>query len=213
MLPIIILGAGGHARVLADALRPADVLGFTDSDVLKSGMKLLNISVLGSDDIVLSYAPAEIQLVNGLGSIGGTAEGISRRAKLFQDFKQRGYRFRSVVHSSATVAEEVALGEGVQIMAGTVLQTGCRIGANTIVNTRASVDHDCRIGSHVHIAPGVTLSGDVEIGDHTHIGAGATIIQGVHVGANCHVAAGAVVVNDVPAGALMMGVPAKEVRK
>jgi len=216
--PIIILGAGGHARVLADALRPLEVSGFTDSNPLKIDSRLHNATVLGGDDIALAYAPDDIQLVNGIGSVGigigtkGMALDTLRRVGLFNRFRSAGYRFLNVIHPSAIMAPDVALGEGVQIMAGTVLQTGCNIGDNTIVNTRASIDHDCHIGAHVHIAPGAVLSGGVTVGDYVHIGAGATIVQGIHIGANCMIAAGAVVIRDIPAGKTVIGVPAKEVK-
>ena len=84
-------------------------------------------------------------------------------------------------------------------MAGCVIQTGTNIGANSIVNTRASIDHDCTIGETVHIAPGVTLSGNVRVGDRTHIGTGAVVIQGIAIDADSLVAAGAVVYRDLPA--------------
>jgi UDP-perosamine 4-acetyltransferase len=102
------------------------------------------------------------------------------------------------------------LGEGVQIMAGTVVQPGSKIGDNTILNTRSSVDHDCEIGAHVHIAPGVTLSGGVRVHDDAHIGAGAVLIQGVEVGASSLVAAGSVVIHAVPANTRVAGMPARK---
>jgi acetyltransferase-like isoleucine patch superfamily enzyme len=84
------------------------------------------------------------------------------------------------------------------------------VGHNSIINTRASVDHDCVIGAHVHLAPGVTLSGGVTVGEGTHIGTGAVVIQGMTIGPRAIVGAGAVVVADVPAGAVVLGVPARE---
>jgi UDP-perosamine 4-acetyltransferase len=95
-------------------------------------------------------------------------------------------------------------------MAGAVIQSGSRIGINSIINTRASVDHDCVIGNHVHISPGVTLSGGVEIGTCSHIGTGSTVIQGIVIGNSCLAAAGAVVTKDVIAGVKVRGVPARE---
>lgn len=207
-LPIIVLGAGGHARVLIDALLAASapVAGVVDPDPALSGTSVLGVPVLGGDAAVGNYAPSEIRLVNGVGSVGLPA----LRQKLYERFSALGYQFASVIHPSAVVARDVELAAGVQIMAGAVLQTGCRIGVNSIVNTRASVDHDCSVGAHVHIAPGVTLSGGVQLGNCVHIGTGATLIQGVCVGPHCLIAAGAVVVGDLSAGARVRGVPAKE---
>ena len=150
-LPVIVLGAGGHARVLLDALRLSKlrVLGVTDARPHHVDKNKLNALVLGDDRAVLSYDPKKVLLVNGLGSIGVT----QKRAELFEKFKAKGFLFLNVNHPSAVIAKDVVLGEGVQIMAGAVIQTGVVIGDNAIINTRASVDHDCHIGSHVHIAP------------------------------------------------------------
>ena len=94
-------------------------------------------------------------------------------------------------------------------MAGAVIQPGTRLGVNTIVNTRASIDHDCIIGDHVHIAPGAVLSGEVRVGNCSHIGCGATIVQGVKLGEATVIGAGAVVLKDVPDGTTVVGVPAR----
>ncbi|WP_050479716.1 acetyltransferase [Herbaspirillum rhizosphaerae] len=205
---IIILGAGGHARVLLKALAGATVLGLTDPDPAKAGGAIAGIPILGTDDALKAYAVDKVVLVNGIGSVGSN----ERRRDLFARYKQIGYAFLNVCHPSAVVADDVLLGEGVQIMAGAILQTGCSVGENSIVNTGAVVDHDCGIGRHVHIAPGAVLSGGVEVGDNAHVGAGATVIQGVRIGANSLVGAGAVVVRDVPPGVRVAGVPAKEIR-
>lgn len=207
-LPLIVLGAGGHAKVLVDALIGAGrlVRGLTDADPAKAGAAVLGVPVLGEDKKVLAFAPEAVRLVNGIGS----ARVPVLRRQLFDSFKKSGYFFERVVHPSAIVAPDVVLAEGAQIMAGVILQTGCRIGENVIINTRAAVDHDCVIGSHVHLAPGVTLCGNVEVGEGSHIGAGATVIQGVRIGCNCMVAAGAVVIRDIPDGVTVAGLPAKE---
>src|SRR6266571_4080705 len=207
-LPVIILGAGGHAKGLVDALLAASavIAGIVDPDPALTGTKVLGVPVLGGDDIVNEYPPSEIQLVNGLGSVGLPV----KRQQLFEKFKGMGYKFATVVHPSAVIASDVVLGEGVQVMAGVVIQPGCRIGINSIINTRASVDHDCAIGDHVHIAPGVTMSGGVTVGTCSHIGTGATVIQGISIGNGCLVAAGAVVTNNIIAGAMVRGVPARE---
>ncbi len=208
--PLIILGAGGHARVLIDALRlqSAGILGLVDADSAKIGPPLLGVPVLGGDEQVFAYQVDQIQLVNGLGTVRSGAG----RSALFMRFKNRAYQFAIVVHPSAIIAPDVVLAEGAQIMAGAVLQTGCRIGVNAIINTRAALALGCEIGDHVHIAPGATLSGGVIVGQNTHVGAGATVIQGIRIGCDCTVGAGAVVIRDVPDGATVVGVPAKEIR-
>lgn len=205
---MIILGAGGHAKVLIDSLRlqSIDLLGITDSDHNKKGQLLLNVPVMGGDEEVMAYPVETTHLVNGVGSVRVNP----RRRQLFEQFKNKGYRFASVVHPSAIIAADVVLSEGAQIMAGAVVQAGCHIGINTVINTGSVVDHDCHIGDHSHIASGATLSGGVSVGENAHVGTGATVIQGIKIGRDSIVAAGAVVIRDVPDGAVVAGVPAKE---
>lgn len=205
--PVILLGCGGHGRVLLEILRQCSipVLGYTDQ--IKH--TTLNLPYLGQDEAVYRYQPDEIVLVNGLGSVGNP----EKRRKIYDVFKKNGYHFLSVVDRSAIVCRTAQLKEGVQVIAGAVVQCGAVIGENSIVNTKASVDHDCQIGSHVHIAPGATLCGNVTVKDGVHIGAGATVIQGVRIGHNSIVAAGAVVIHDVPPNVLVAGVPAKVVKQ
>lgn len=203
----IIIGAGGHARVLLDALqeRGLPVYGLTDIDPLLRGQPVLNVPVIGDDSVISLYPLLTTLLVNGIGSIDSTA---IRRA-VFERFKRPGFSFLTVAHPSAVISSHATFGEGVQVMAGAVVQPGVRLGDNTIVNTRASVDHDCVIGAHCHIAPGATLSGAVQVGDGTHIGTGAVIKQGVKIGAGCLVAAGAVVIHNLEDGERVCGVPSR----
>lgn len=208
-LPVVILGAGGHAKVLINCLqlRGQRVLGVTTPDTTQHGTLFCGVPVLGNDNALVAYAPTDVALVNGLGSV----QCDGRRAALFAVWKKKGYRFASVVHPSAIIADNVVLGEGVQIMAGVVVQPGCTIAENSIVNTRASIDHDVVVGKHVHIAPGCVLSGGISIGDGSHLGTGCVVIQGITIGKSALVAAGAVVVRSVPTNAHMRGVPAREI--
>ena len=207
-LPVIILGAGGHAKVLIDILLAvsAVITGVVDPDSTLVGTTVLGVPVLGGENVVSEFLPSEIQLVNALGSVGLPA----KRQQLFERFKSLNYNFATIIHPSAVVARDVIFGEGAQVMAGAVIQPGCRIGINCIINTRASVDHECSIGDHTHVAPGVTLSGGVNVDVCSHIGIGATVIQGINIGRGCFVAAGAVVTKDIAAGARVCGVPARE---
>ena len=202
--PVVILGGGGHAKVLAYTLQLCGrrVLGYTDP--VGSG-PLLGIPHLGGDEAVHALDADAVLLVNGLGGVGVT----EARTALFSAFKRAGFAFASVVHPAAIVASDVRLGEGVHVLAGAVVLPGSSVGDNAIINTKASVDHDCYVGPHVHIAPGATLSGGVRVEAGVHIGTGASVIQGIVVGEGAIVGAGAVVVRPVPAGVTVVGVPAK----
>lgn len=192
--PVIIIGGGGHARVLMDALCRCKrkIAGFVALN--KKGIRIAGhkIPFLGKDAVVFDkFSPGRVELVNGIGSVGD----MTRRRDVFLKFKRKGFCFAQVVHPSAVIANDVELGEGVQIMAGAVIQTGTKVGANTIINTRASIDHDGLIGSHAHIAPGVTLCGDVAIGNGSFVGVGAVVVQGVNVGENMFIKAASLIKN------------------
>lgn len=205
---VLILGFGGHAKVLLDILfsLPVEILGFADKDPNKKGTSLYNIPVLGDDSYVFTLDPEQVFLVNGIGSVKASP----LREMIYKKFINKGYSFYSVISPFSYISSFVSMGAGVQVIAGAIVQPGASVGENTIINTKASVDHDCTIGSHVHIAPGATLSGGVRVGDGAHIGSGATLIQGVTVGVGATVAAGSVVIRNVPANTLVCGVPARE---
>lgn len=207
-LPLILLGAGGHARVLLSTVLQLGqhLVGVADPDQAQAAR--LGISYLGGDDSVLGFDPVEVLLINGVGSVAS----IANRLKVYESFRKRGYRFASVIHPTAIIAPEVKLAEGVQIMAGAILQTGCVVAEDCIINTGARIDHDCVIEMHAHVAPGAVLSGGVHVGARAHVGAGATVIQGVHIGSDAIVGAGAVVLSDVPESCTVVGVPARPIQ-
>jgi UDP-perosamine 4-acetyltransferase len=210
-LPVIVIGSGGHARVLISVLKTLhiNILGITDLIPHKIDNKINNISVLGNDDKILDYSPNSIELVNGIGSVSST----EKRKDIYVNIKSYGYSFAKVIHPLAMIMDEVQLGEGVQIMAGAIVQPGCVIGDNSIINTGAIVDHDCIIGEHVHVASGAVLSGGVHIGAMTHVGTSAVVIQGVEIGQATVVGAGSVVIANIPSGVKVMGVPAKIIER
>jgi sugar O-acyltransferase (sialic acid O-acetyltransferase NeuD family) len=211
ILSVIVIGAGGHAKVLIDTLKlhNVTVIGMTDKNKINHNREILGIPIIGDDDVVLAYSTQGVFLVNGLGSIGST----KYRKEIFKRFKESGYSFYNVIHDSAVLAKEISYGEGIQVMAGAVIQPGCTLGSNIILNTRASIDHDCMINDHVHIAPGATISGGVVIGEGAHIGTGAVVIQGVTIGKKSIIGAGAVVISDVSDNTMVVGVPARVVNK
>jgi sugar O-acyltransferase (sialic acid O-acetyltransferase NeuD family) len=191
---VILLGAGGHAKVVAEALIQSGktILGLVAPDK-KKGSKCFGLDVLGNDDELLSYSPREVVLANGIGALPG----IVLRWKLAGQMREKGFQFTRVIHPSATIAADVIVGEGAQVMAGSIIQPGSSIAQDSIVNTRVSIDHDCKIGENCHLAPGVILSGCVNIGKGAHLGTGATVIQNISIGANSTVSAGSIVYKDL----------------
>ena len=200
--PLIIIGAGGHAKVALDTALSIGhtVLGLVDARQELIGNKVLGISIVGNDTWVENHDPDTVLLVMGIGSVDDTA----MRRLVYCNFVDKGYEFASLVHPMTTLGRDIEIGSGTVVMAGAVIQTGCKIGQNVIVNTGARIDHDGKIGDHTHIAPGAILSGNVEVGKNTHVGVGAMVIQGVVIGENSLVAAGAVVVKPVAANSKIM---------
>lgn len=204
---LIVLGAGGHAKVLIGALKlnGAQVLGIADRLSQNRSEMVLGVPIIGDDEFVMSHSPDDLELINGLGCLTSTA----KRQEIFDRFTSLGYRFATVRHPAAIISPDVSLACGVQVMAGAIVQPGTMIGINSILNTGSSVDHDCRIGSHVHIAPGAILAGDVLVGNRAIVGAGAVVIQGIQIGEGALIAAGAVVNRHVAPGDRVAGVPAR----
>lgn len=199
MQPVIILGAGGHAGVLVNLmrLRGEYLLGVTDP----SRKEMDGAKIIGTDDIVSEYDQIEVNLVNGIGNKASkSGSGLGLRVKLFKRFADRNYSFPVVRHPSAIIADSSYLQQGVQILAGAIVQNNARILENCIINSRAIVEHDCQVGKHCHIAPGAILCGGVTVGEQVHVGAGAIVLQGIRIGDGAVVAAGAVVTKDVQAG-------------
>lgn len=203
--PIIIIGAGDHASVLLDILlgQKKDVIALTS--VNDSRTDLYNIPIISDETVIHNYAPNTVSLVNGIGSVGS----LQLRKSVYDKFKSLGYVFSNVIHESAIISPRAIIEDGVQVLAGAIINNDAIIKFNSIINTKTSVDHGCIIESHVHLAPGCTLSGCVKVGSATHIGTGASIIQGINIGNNVLIGAGSVVIRNIPDNAKAYGNPAR----
>jgi sugar O-acyltransferase (sialic acid O-acetyltransferase NeuD family) len=199
---LIIVGAGGHAKVVIATARAAgfEVAAIVDDARSRWGERLLGVAVSGPTEPVLQDPSAQVVLAIG---DNATRRRLASGARC---------RFVSVVHPQAVVHETVRLGNGSVVFAGAVIQPDAVIGAHAIVNTGASIDHDCVLGESVHVAPGSRLAGDVTLGDEVFVGIGAVVIPGIAVGARTIIGAGAAVVSDLPAGVVAVGVPARATR-
>jgi UDP-perosamine 4-acetyltransferase len=196
MKKLVLVGGGGHAKVIIDALRGSKkftVIGLVDIAMAK-GDDLLGVKVLGSDDeLPLLFKEGVRHAFIGVGSIGDCAT----RKKIDINLRRIGFEIPVIVHPKAIIASDAVLGDGTFVAAAAVINPGVRTGRNVIINTSSSVDHDCILGDFVHIAPGVTLSGGVKVGDDTHVGTGAKIIQCLNIGKRCMIGAGATVRHDM----------------
>jgi sugar O-acyltransferase (sialic acid O-acetyltransferase NeuD family) len=193
MVSIFVYGAGGHGKVVVDTIKnaqvPYGVTHFIDDDVRLHGRMLLGRSIQGAD---------EINGDRGFIAIGDNA------SRLRIASRYRG-RLVTLIHRAATLGQDVPLGEGSVLMAGSIVNIGSTIGANVIINTAATVDHDCMLGDGVHIAPGCHLCGDVEVGEGTLLGVGTVVVPGIRIGKHAFIHAGQIITRDIPDGETVRG--------
>lgn len=200
---VLILGAGGHGKVVADTLlcQGAQVSGFLDDVPAKWGTTILGIPVLGGVNTCWEHCPGGLLLGIGSNAI---------RKQIATTLGPRADRlWCNAIHPRAVVSASVRIAVGVVIVAGAVVNVDASLGSHVIINTCASVDHDCVVGDYVHIAPGAHLAGGVTVGEGAFIGAGAVVVPGCTIGKWANIGAGAVVVRDIPDNVIAKGVPAR----
>ena len=197
MRKLVIIGASGHGKVVADIARRN-----------------------GYSEIVFLDDDERIHECGGYSVIGKSSEAGTIDADIIVGIGNAGIRKRiqesildeklvTLIHPDAAVAEDVVIGAGTVVMAGAVINPGARIGKGCIINTCSSVDHDCEVGDYVHIAVGSHLCGTVSVGDGTWIGAGAIVSNNVSICPNCMIGAGAVVIKEIKESGIYVGVPAR----
>lgn len=203
----VIVGAGGHGRVVLDILlrsRSVDVLGFLDSNPTLHGRRMDGLPVLGSLGDLPELARKE-QIAGAIVAIGDN--GIRRG--FAEQIEQMGLGLINAIHPSANLAHNVTVGRNVVIAAGVLVSAHCQIGDSVILNTGCIVDHESMIGTAVHVCPGARLAGRVAVESGAFIGIGATVIQNLRLGYESVVGAGAVVIQDVEPMTTVVGVPAR----
>jgi len=202
MKELVIIGAGGHGRVIADIAQKLGVyktISFLDDGDAKETMGL---PIIGRSSDVEKYTNTADIFV----AIGNSAV----RSEFIERLLAMGANVPTLIHPSAIIGACVEIGLGTAIMAGTVINPCSKLGKGCIVNTSSSIDHDCMIGDYVHIAVGAHLAGAVSVGKKTWIGAGATVSNNVDICSNCMIGAGAVVIKDITESGTYIGVPAKK---
>ena len=207
MSTLVILGAGGHAAVVAESARRAGFLvaGIASQVRPVDGGPFAGVPWLGDPDATGAIPSIEQMLREGARLQAAVGDAVTR-ARWLARFGEAA--FISVVDPAAVVSVSATIGAGSFIGARAVVQARAAIGRATIVNTAAIIEHDCIVGDCAHVSPGAILCGGVFLGAGTHVGAGAVVIPGRVVGANATIGAGAVVLRDVDAGVTAVGVPA-----
>lgn len=209
---VLLIGGGGHCKVVISQLKKLtkfEIAGIVDNYKLIDSL-VLGIKVIGKDVDLKNFYEKGIKYA--LITVGSVKDNL-KRAKLFEIVRKIGYKFSVVISPGALVDTSCIIKEGTVIMPGSIINVDSSIGKNCIINSGAIIEHDCKIGDHCHIAPGAIISGGVEIGDLSFIGAGAIIKQYVKIGKNVTVGVGSVVINDIPDNLVVVGNPAKKVKK
>lgn len=201
MKKLIIIGAGGHGRVVADVAESLGIyneIAFLDDD---SGKDVSPYKVVGKINDFADFIP-EYDFFVAVGSNSFRKDMVTR-------LSENSANLVSIVHKNATVGSGVEIGVGSVVMAGAVINNRAKLGKGVIVNTCASVDHDCEIGDFCHISVGAHIAGTVNIGNGVFICAGATVINNVSICGDCIIGAGAVVIKNIETAGTYMGVPAE----
>ena len=207
---LVILGAGGHGKVLADLVQQTPgfrLLGLLDDDPAKLGTLVLGSPVLGPIQQLrsLSHSAQISTLAFGAGD-------NRIRSNWFDAAQEASLEAATLMHPSAVISRHVKLGFGVIVLAGVVVNAGAVVGDNVCLNTGCRIDHDCRLGKHSHVFPGATLTGGVELCPYATVGAGAVVHPNRKIGRNAYVGAGAVVTANVGDNEIVAGNPARLIR-
>lgn len=209
MKKIVLIGAGGHCKVIIDIIKSANeyqIVGITDKSAKGN---LLNIPIIGDDSVLQNiYDNGTKYAFIGLGALGN----INVRNIICDKLRKIGFKLPVLIHRNSIVSPYVKIGDGTCVMAGTVINAGTHISENCIINTGSIIEHDCKIGHNTHVSPNSSIAGTVTVGFNTHIGIGSSIIQGKIIGNNVTIGAGAVVINDIPDNSTAVGVPAKVIK-
>ncbi|MCX7904020.1 MAG: acetyltransferase [Caloramator sp.] len=209
-MDVVIIGAGGHARVVLDILlamknkEDINILGFIDDN--KEG-EILGFKILGKvDDLMdLKNKYPNLKAVPAIGD-------NKIRRFIVSKLNSFGIDLFTAVHPSAVIGGNVEIGKGTVVMPLVVINNSAKVGIAAIINSSAVVEHDNIIGDFAHISPGAHLAGTVEVGALSHIGTGANVIPGIKIGKNVTVGAGSVVIKDIEDNAVAVGVPAKVIK-
>ena len=200
---VVIIGASGHGKVIADIIVNSDdkILGFLDDADDVQGKKIIGFPVLGKIADYDNYRDCEFVIAIGNPYI---------REKISNELPVKWY---TAIHPTAVISSlDVEIGEGTVIMANAVVNPSARIGKHCIINTGAIVEHDNILEDYVHLSPNVTLAGIVKVGKSTHIGAGSCTKQVLNIASDCVIGAGSVIVKDITESGTYVGVPARKIK-
>jgi sugar O-acyltransferase (sialic acid O-acetyltransferase NeuD family) len=207
----VFWGASGHAKAVANAVRyhpDIEIVGYLDDvNIDRHGQEFEGKTILGGcEQLDILKDQGITSFILGFGH-------CSRRIEVGEMLIEQGFSLLSIIHPMAVIASDVTIDTGVVVLAGAVIDPGCRIGKYTIINNGAIISHECVIGKGVHVCPGAQIAGKTVIGQGCWLGIGSTIIDKINIGDNVFIGAGSVVTKEIPSGYLIYGCPAKIIRK
>lgn len=200
---IVVVGAGGHAKVCVELLQ---AMGLQVDYCIGGGdgaETCVGVPVLQGDEHIRRLRE------EGYGEVFIAIGSNRLRERLAVSAIEQGYRLINAISPFAMISPSVQMGSGIAIMAGAVVNADSTIADLAIINTGATVDHDCRIGRAAHIAPQCGLAGNVAVGEGSFLGVGCKVIPEQTIGANVTLGAGSVVISHIPDGSTAVGVPAR----
>jgi UDP-perosamine 4-acetyltransferase len=207
---IIVIGGGGHAKVVISILRKLKMYSIQGYADLRNCGELLGVPYLGTDDELFDLT-RKSKVRNAVLAVGQTGFGKPRH-DIWRRLSSLQLVFPKIISPDAIVNDDVTIGNGAVVMDGAIINTGAKLGMGVIANTHSTIEHDVTLADWVHIAPGATLSGGVNVGRFSMIGAGATVIEGRNISADTIVGAGATVVHDIVEPGVYAGCPARRLK-
>jgi UDP-perosamine 4-acetyltransferase len=205
MNSLIVIGDGGHAKVVIDILFSQNqykIVGCTSSNL--DTKNVMGVAVIGDDSVLPELYKQGVH--HAFVAIGDN----KKRKHLTDEVSGYGYHIVNVISPKSHISSSIKLGKGIVIMPGAIINADTIVGDNVIVNTGATIDHDCLIEANVHVAPGCHLAGNVTVGDGAFLGVGCQVIPKIKIGEWSVVGAGAVVIKNIPPGVTAFGIPARE---
>ena len=205
---IIVVGAGGHAKVLIDIIEEQGqyhIIGISDLQ-MGVGKQFAGYPILGGNEVLKFYFNKGVR--NAVNGVGGYRDNVNR-SKVFKALKEIGFNFPPIIHPSAVISKSITMGEGCVVFPGVSINTAVDVGANVIIATNASIDHDTNVGDHVLISAGVTIGANVFIEEGTLFALGSKVISGVSISRDTVVGAGAVVTKSIKERGVYLGCPAR----
>ena len=203
--PFLVIGAGGHSRVVIDSLERSycNIAGIVDTNYSGKKESIMGYPVLGGTYVIDNYDLSDINIAVAIGN-------NEEREEIFNRLLLKGYNLPKIIDSTSIISRSALIDKGTYINAGAIINSCSTIGKNVIINTGSIIEHEVEIGDHTHIGPGVKIAGRVKIGKNSFIGIGSIIIQKIEIGEKAIIGAGTVVLSNVEPGSTFVGIPGKK---